>query len=179
MASFTSLPTKLKSKIIEEIVLSITEEMAKDVNPCSLYHISIAMYACQERFLPLASVSGTITKHLIDACWLYGYKSVVKGSEHSEDQAKILQYLHHYYATVMCNAYEHDTCEKPYPQYWLYHRCYDPELEPGFKKEPAKEIILPVWESPDEVSWESTPTLWTMYGQVNAPTQTSGEEDEQ
>jgi len=155
MASFTSLPAELKSKIIAEIVLSTTEDMAKDVNPYSEFPISIALRACQEKLFPLATASRSFMKGLIDACWLYGHKAVVIGFKHSEDQVSTLQFVHHWYATVMCNAYEHDGHEGPYPEYWLYHRCYDPELEAGIKKEPAKEVTAGVmWESPCTIAWE-------------------------
>lgn len=95
MASFTSLPTELQSKIIEEIVLSTTEEMAKKVNPYSESSFSVVV-ACREKLFPLATVSGTFMMHLIDASWLYGLKLVVKGPAHVDDQVSILQFIHYY-----------------------------------------------------------------------------------
>jgi len=141
MASFTSLPGELKSKIIEHLILSTTETMAKEVDPSLPNHLSnVVSVRCQETFLPLASVSGSFMKELIHTCYIYGYTSVITGSSHAEDQVSLLQHLHRYYSYKMCEAYMLEELEgTPPPAYWAYHREYVPE--------PKEVVEVPViWE---------------------------------
>jgi len=140
MPSFTSLPGEFKSKIIEHLILSTTETMAKEVDPISANHLGNMMVRCQETFLSLASVSGSFVKELIHTCYIHGYTSVITGSAHAEDQVFMLQYLRTWYSTFMCNAYMLEELEgTPPPAYWAYHREYVPE--------PKEVVVVPViWE---------------------------------